>query len=215
MFPLPRRRSGFCWQKEMQMPSHTGQNGWGVNGWQSTLIIRGRDLVLVDVISSNVFQSLMLSNCRRRQRGLFVLAGRSCASRKTGTCSPELCGCTNQLKVTVLIKPTCLNDQCWRCKTGEHKTHRTAVVWTFLNLFIALLSYILIRSAHFCRTCCDAFVFFRSRSPPHSQICAAQRAFGTSQTSISFPKEVLFVSTQKWISIINLTSRRNRISLVV
>lgn len=69
-----------------------GQNGRGVNEWQSVLISRRGYLGLAGLISPNAFQFLMLPNCRLHQAGPFIIARQSSASNETGTTSPELCG---------------------------------------------------------------------------------------------------------------------------
>lgn len=55
-----------------------GQSGRGVNEWQSVLITRRGYLGLVCLISPNVFQLLMLPNCRLHKAGLFIIARVSC-----------------------------------------------------------------------------------------------------------------------------------------
>lgn len=85
-----------------------GQNGRGVNEWQSVLITRRGYLGLDCLISPNAFQFLMLPNCRLLQAGPFIIAGHSSASDETGTYSPELCGRIYQggvQFVTVWISP--------------------------------------------------------------------------------------------------------------
>lgn len=62
-----------------------GQNGRGVNEWQSVLITRRGYLGLVCLISPNAFQLLMLPNCRLHRAGPFITARPSSASQGTGT----------------------------------------------------------------------------------------------------------------------------------
>lgn len=62
-----------------------GQNGRGVNEWQSVLITRRGYLGLVCLISANAFQFLMLPNCRLHQEGPFIMARQSSASNEAGT----------------------------------------------------------------------------------------------------------------------------------
>lgn len=74
-----------------------GQNGRGVNEWQSVLITRRGYLGLDCLISPNAFQFLMLPNCRLLQAGPFIIAGQH----------PMKQAHTLQSSVVVYIKGEC------------------------------------------------------------------------------------------------------------